>query len=134
MTTAVATDQDFPAILERGFFQSYGLKVSPVGEDGEAVLLGHPDRRRAVAAFNQMHRNYLSLANAFDDRSASYTDALGRLDYTHAVIVAKCLNECQSDQGEQCANCEEIKRAEWWLQWHVDKDTPGAFPVVIWMA
>jgi hypothetical protein len=97
----------FPAVLTAPktttFTNTDGILISYVGDDGNLVALGHHDLDTAHAAFVK-----------FDD----WTGAdINDIEVTWAVLTDPTPSE-----GETYP---------WWMQWFVDKDVPGAFPVMV---
>ncbi len=97
----------FPAVLTAPatttFTDHDGILISYVGEDGGIVALGHHDSAKARAAFL-----------AFD------SDALN--DGDDMLVTWAILTEPTPSEEEECP---------WWMEWGVDKDVPGAFPVMV---
>lgn len=103
-----------------GFTTHYGVPVSWIGEDGDAVALGHHEDRRALAAFAALRRR----------------DCPGEkwyLTYTVRPRWAQLLTHCEEHPGcgTGCETCGEIADSNWCLAW-VDADRDGAFPVMHW--
>jgi len=96
----------FPAVLTAPgtttFTDTDGILISYVS-DGDLVALGHHDVERAHAAFVK-----------FDDWAGA--------DINDIQVTWAVLTDPTPREGETCP---------WWMQWFVDKDAPGAFPVMV---
>jgi hypothetical protein len=109
----------------------YGVRLIDVGEDGDVVILGHPDARRALAALNCHARKVWGEPRGLDDPGAA--DNLTR-------EWARFMTDCEDeelhrwnieDHGE-CWNCEQITIDKWHIRWDVKPTDPGAFPITHW--
>ncbi|MFC8009115.1 hypothetical protein [Streptomyces cinereoruber] len=94
----------------------YGIAVCSVGEDGDAIALGHHDDRRALAAFNAHARRHLGLVNVADDPRADAQDWLDAIRQEWVVFRTP-----DPEQGED---------PEWiWYAEDSSETNPHARPV-----
>lgn len=115
MTTDLLTEEPVFPDLD-GFVTCYGVAVAFVGEDSEtAVMFGHVEPRRALAAVNQATRTSLGWRMA-DEIWVGPGKLLDGFKQRWAYVMT----HCDDDAG-------------WWLDYSETNmaDTPGAFPVTI---
>jgi hypothetical protein len=108
----------------------YGIKLVDAGEDGDVVILGHPDRRRAVAALNCHARKFwgTSLVGGYADTADDLTPRWARFLTECESESHKFLIECEG----KCWKCEEIKSSDWYITWNADPLDKDAFPILHW--
>ena len=146
MDTATFVEQ-----LAESFPTHYGQRVTYIGEDGDVLVLGHPGRRRSIAAANRMARKVAGVRNLADDIGVFVGD-IGTVEkwalpgHSEACPLVKASDAWQMDP-EACKHtepphvepgdeikpnhycgCEKRGNDEWWIR-YVSADTPGAFPV-----
>jgi hypothetical protein len=121
-----------PEEMAKAMRKHYGVHVSYVGEDGEMIALGHHDPRRVVAAFNREARVHSFLTNMCDDSRAFYSDVADDLQQLHARLATACDEADQPDHDDDCGECAEIRKADWFIRWDVNPEDPGAFPITAW--
>jgi len=120
-----------PDLPADSFFEFYGVRVSPIGDDGDEICLGHPHPLRAIAALNKLAREN-GFVNAADDHSANVADILVNMTWTWAVLVTECDQPHEEDLKEYpCWMCRTLEESPWWIRWDVTAGTTGAFPVVV---
>jgi len=73
----------------------YGVPVCSSGEDGDMIALGHPGKRRVLAACNRYARTVLALDNLVDDRTVSAADFWG--DITERWGIPRKATEAEQD-------------------------------------
>lgn len=124
MTTATIPDL-------KGFETHYGMRVSDIGEDGNVVILGHHDKRRALAALNRHARTFWGLPDLYDGRLPMFREspAVDHLRDCWATLVKNC-----GDPGHaaDCFRCRELAEADWWIDYSANETDPDAFPVMVW--
>ncbi len=108
----------FPeALLTTGTFTEHdGIWVSYVGEDGDVVALGH-------------HAPELVLAIINDNPLITWT--ADDIDTTWAVLTDPPAHDCVATPTVGCSGCDDTEGVPWWIQWGVERGTPGAFPVMV---
>lgn len=133
-----AEERVLPALTEQpdlpdleGFTTCHGVKVSPIGDDGTLIVLGHHDRRRVIAALNAYSRDMCGFANVLDEPGAGFEEAQEFLYAAWAVLVTSCDKPAGHDTAE-CGKCKEIAEGPWWIRYDAKETHPGAFPVMIW--
>ena len=95
-----------------GFTSTYGLTISPCGEDNETfVALGHHDDRRMTAAANRL------LRTVFAERYRPAPGEPPRISHTFAVIT-----EHQADEDGEGGG---------WTFTIADPSTAGAHPITL---
>jgi len=97
----------------------YGIPVCHIGEDGNMLALGHPGKRKALAAFNRHARVFCRLVNLADDRSARLAD------WTDAVTEEWVIFR-KPDPNDESEDPD--------FEWYFDAstaDNPAALPVTI---
>lgn len=121
----------------RSFITCNGIEVCPVGEDDITfVALGHEPAKQVLQAFNVMARQ-LGWRDVLDGDGqfapkAWREQVLDRFEQTWAVVKDRCDKAGKTDHDPDCRECAEIEEVQWWLQWDLDGETAGAFPVTIW--
>jgi hypothetical protein len=123
-----ATIPDLP-----DFETYYGVQVSDIGEDGDVIILGHHDKRRALAALNRHARTFWGLTNLYDG-ATTVSPAVDNLRERWAVLLTKCENADGPDHEGRCYRCEDIASSSWWIDYSADETASGAFPVMMWRA
>lgn len=95
--------------------EAFGVHGSTVGEDGDWVLLGHVEPRKAIAVMWRLSRRELGLdrEDIFGYRTSPDSDALLR---------------CVLHRWAVFTSHEEY---EWTCWWGATEDTPHAVPVTI---
>jgi hypothetical protein len=132
----------------------YGVKVMWIGEDGEVLVLGHPGKRRALAAANKLARVDAHLTNLFDDGGAEWDWNIVRELWATPAHTTGCkyvqafLEWCNTEgpapagevrppvveagdritAGQDC-DCASKGDGEWYIRYDGGADEPGAFPV-----
>ena len=97
---------------------NYGIRMAPIGDEGDMLALGHHDPRKALAAFNRYTRTVVGLLNLADDRSARAQDWLKDIEQRWALFTTP-----DPEQGQD---------PDWtWYSTWVKPGTPGALPVTI---
>jgi hypothetical protein len=97
---------------------NYGIRMAPIGEDGDMIALGHHDPRKALAAFNRYARIICGLSNIADDSRALAQDWLKGIDQRWALFTVP-----DPEQGQD---------PDWtWYSTWCSPETPGALPVTI---
>jgi hypothetical protein len=96
---------------------NYGIRMAPIGEDGDMLALGHHEPRKALAAFNRYARIICGWTNIADDRARAQ-DWLDRIDQRWALFTVP-----DPEQGED-------PDYAWYSTW-CSPETPGALPVTI---
>jgi hypothetical protein len=134
-----------------GFDTCYGVRISCIGDDGDMVMLGHVDRRRAIAAVRAYLRKLWMVQAEVDDhltchlgldpgdaeRAAERGFEFDAGIHRHAVVVEHCnrwpaCQEPDADCGEP-DSCTGLGGYDWYLKVDdVTPDTPGAFPITYW--
>jgi hypothetical protein len=132
----------------------YGVWLSPIGDEGDVVILGHAGKLRALAAIRAWLR-YCEGANRAcraDDPHAwarvneslrgwdPSSQPVDDVDHRYAVVLTHCAEypSCGTDpisaEAGRCWRCADIAGSAWWLDLDptTDADTPGAFPVTYW--
>jgi hypothetical protein len=112
--------------------QHYGVHVSHVGEDGEMIALGHHDTRRVIAAMNREARVHTFLTNMCDYFGIFYRDVADDLEQLHARLVTACDEAEQPNHDDDCGECAEIRKSDWFIRWDATPDDPAAFPITAW--
>lgn len=109
-----------------GFHTHYGVPVSAIGEESELVALGRHEPRYAFAAFRRYVREEWGWDLATELRGPRLLK--DRIRHETFVVGTTC-GDC--DNQPDCGNCDEVRRANWWLRQanSTDRDT---FPVTIW--
>lgn len=95
-----------------------GIRMAPIGEDGDMLALGHHDKRKALAAFNRYARTVIGIVNLADDFSASAQDWLNSIDQCWALFTTP-------DPG-----LGQDPDWTWYVTW-CKPETPGALPVTL---
>lgn len=124
------TAPTIPAL--KGFDTFYGVPVSYLGDDGDAVALGHHDVRTTVAAFNRLARS-CGLTNMLDDKGTAYLGVALRVSAGWAVLADGCTEVDSRKHSPACGECQEIAEAGWAFDVAAQGDE-GAFPVMWWSA
>jgi hypothetical protein len=110
----------FPAVLmdpaTNVFTDRDGIPVTFVGDEGTMVALGHHDLDVAEKAFTG---HDIWARDAFD------------VLVTWAVLTEPPGHNCVASPAIGCTGCDETSGSPWWMEWGVDKSTPGAFPVMV---
>jgi hypothetical protein len=123
-----------PTIPDLKDFETYyGIQVSDIGEDGDVVILGHHDKRLALAALNRHARTFWGLTNLYDGE-AVLSPAGDNLRECWAVLMTKCKDADSPDHVGRCHRCEDIAGASWWIKYNAKETDLGAFPVMVWRA
>jgi hypothetical protein len=117
----------------------HGLMVIPLGDDGDvAIILGHHDDRRAVAALNRFCRLGMGHRNMYDAPEATYADACADLSRLWAKLITQCSAADEHWHVDGCVTCaairEAIKDNNWCIGYDFAQDDPGVFPVMVWQA
>lgn len=117
-----------------GFGTRYGVRVSAIGEDGDMVILGHVEPRRALAAFNSYCRVVIGLTDIYDGLVGTPVPmALKAISHGWASLVTACDEAGEEDHEEDCYQCIEISESLWWMEIG-EKERPNAFPVTYFIA
>lgn len=121
--------------LTTGHFpvQHYGVHLSPIGDDGDYVIFGHVDKRRAIAALNRHCRVDCGLANMVDGTPDWPLSDFIR--HTWAVSITLC-RRCRTSPTPGCLECESLASVgphEFAIEVGDEhRRTPEAFPVTYW--
>ena len=107
-TALVLTANDFEETY-------YGVPVCCSGEEGDLIALGHPGKRRVLAACNRYAREVMGFDNLADDRT---------------VHAADFLNDITERWGVPRPPTDDERRYEGfnWVIEHADANAPGAIP------
>lgn len=109
-------------------FEAFGVVGSTIGEDGDWVLLGHVEPRKAIAAWWRMNRDSLGLgkddllgySGASDPDRTTWAELLGMVEHRWAIFEGH-------DDACTCG-CD----GSWWCSWgDVDKTTQFANAVTM---
>jgi hypothetical protein len=139
--TEARTAGEAPSPLYERMLRSFpayqGIPVCLIGEDTVTfVALGHYPAKHALQAFNAKARE-LGWSDVLDgegrhDSKIWRERVLGRIEQTYAIVKDRCDEAGEDDHEEDCYECSAITEAEWHLEWGIEPDVPGAFPVTIW--
>lgn len=120
------------AEILQGFQETfYGVPITEIGEDGDAIAaFGHPEPRRLLAAMLAFARSrgWGPLDLNLDTLPAdAYEKAkTWRLIYRHADAATVHASESQLEGECICEECH------WWAV-EATESTPGATPVIWWV-
>lgn len=151
MTVAAIDTTTFQQRLVASSPEHYGQRVTFIGEEGDVLVLGHPGRRRSIAAANRLARKVMGLRNLADDLGVLVDDVEavekwavpGHGENCDLVAArhrwAADPNSCQHNEPpviqlgdeikpDQNCDCDINGDGEWWIR-YVAEGTPGAFPV-----
>lgn len=118
----------------QGFETRYGVPVSAIGEDGDMIILGHVDKRRALAAFNSYCRVVIGLADIYDGLAGTPVPmALKAISQGWASLREQCDSAGDDDHPDDCDECIEISEHSWYIEVG-DKERPNSFPVTYFTA
>jgi hypothetical protein len=117
----------------KGFETYYGLKVSDIGEDGDVIVLGHHDKRRALAALNRHARTFWGLDDLYDGRLPMFPDfkAVDDISERWAVLIESC-GVPADEHVSDCWRCKQLAEADWWIEYGATSSDENAFPVMVW--
>jgi hypothetical protein len=116
MTTTTETLISDPSALT-GFEECNGIRVTPVGDDGEWLLaIGHHEPREVLRAFYGLARTFLGLAHA------DVRDAFGAPREAEDALV-RAWGRFTSEPGSPSSN--------WWCDWTATAEAPGLIPVTL---
>ena len=123
MTTVTIPDLD-------GFTTHYGIRVSDIGEDGDLIILGHHDKRRALAALNRHARKVWGLQDLLDG-GWGRRPVIGEITVDWATLKERC--DLHDDHDKDCGECAQIAEGPWWIECGAHP-APNSFPVMYWSA
>lgn len=144
------TGETFEEQLTASLDEHYGQRVTYIGEDGNVLVLGHPGRRRSIAAANRLARKVSQLRNLVDEPGASILDIDTNEKWAMPAHSESCplveafYKACSSDKPlpegmrvvepgdeireDDACGCEKRGDDQWYIR-YVPEGTPGAFPV-----
>jgi len=93
----------------------YGIPVCCSGDEGDLIVLGHPGKRRVLAACNRYAREVIGWENLGDDRTLTAADFLNDITERWGVPRPPTADERHYDGFN-------------WVIEHSDPGEPGAIP------
>jgi hypothetical protein len=129
----------YVAAMAKHMSWQYGQRVCEVGEDGAVLLLGHVDRRRAIAAANRYARTVWGLANLVDDPQCpadliEVTQHWAVPAHQPGCVTAEQAyrdgQETGPDEGCGCWTAPQ-EGGGWSLTWVADPMAAHVFPVTV---
>jgi hypothetical protein len=120
------TTTDTPNLT--GFVEHNGIRMTAIGDDGDRLLaLGHHNPIKMAHTFDWFLRHVIG-------EPAGLTEIGTPVEVAHDIhaLWAVTINECGECGGrDDCHDCAAIRNSDWWVDWAVSEDDPGAFPVMV---